>query len=109
MSVTVVTPDGSNRPLDFWNNVTPHFSKVGNWAEWRIRKQGTRRLPVAIILPLDVKEDPASNAVSSYLVIVKVSQTSACVVEEFKQAENSLAKARRAADSASDKTCQTGN
>jgi hypothetical protein len=109
MSVTLVTPDGSKRPLDFWKNVTPHFSKVGNWAEWRIRRQGTRKLPVAVILPLEVKEDPASNAVTKYLVVSKIDQTSTCVVQEFKQTEDSLAKARRAADSASDRTCQTRN
>jgi hypothetical protein len=107
MSVTIVTPDGTQHPLEFWNSVTSHFSTVGRKAEWRIRKQRTQNLPVGIILPLDVKEDPESNTATSYLVVARIDHTNVCVVQKFRSGPSALTDARRVADSAADRSCQT--
>ena len=107
MSVTVIGPDGGKHPLDFWNAVTSHFSSLGDVAEWRVREQGTSSSPVGVIVPLNVKEDPETNAITPYLVVAKIDGSKICVVEKIKQSKTAVAEARRIADSAAGRACQT--
>jgi hypothetical protein len=105
MSVTIVTPDGARHPLDFWNTVTPNFSTIKGQAEWRVRKQNNQKTPVGIIVPLEVREDPESNGVTSYLVVAKLDRKSICVVRKVRAGVNTLAEARRVADTAAGIAC----
>src|SRR3569832_972286 len=37
-SVTVVSPDGKQHPLNYWQVVTNAFSSLGEKAEWRVER-----------------------------------------------------------------------
>jgi hypothetical protein len=105
MSATVVAPGGKRYPLDFWNTVTPHFSSVGKRAEWIVGKKATEATPVAVILPLNVNENPDTAEVTPYLVVARIASDKACVVRKFKNDEEGRAEARKAADSADEMKC----
>ncbi len=105
MSVTVVTPEGMRHPLDFWTTVTPHFSVVGKTAEWRVRREGKRRFPLAVIVPLNVSEDPESTRVTPYLVVIGISEGKACILQKVRRDPQAVAAARQAIDAAGNQSC----
>lgn len=107
MSATIAGPKGARYALDFWSTVTPHFSSFGKRAEWRTRKEGTASAPTAVILPLNVNEDPDSNAVTSYLVVARIVPDKACVVGKFKDNPEGRIEARKAADDIDQPKCLT--
>ncbi len=105
MSVTIMTPEGTKRPLDFATVVTPHFSAVGKSAEWRFRDRTSPKAPTSVIIPLEVKEDPETNKATPYWVVARITANTACVVQSIKGREASLSEARKLADSETDPTC----
>ncbi|HEX8359234.1 MAG TPA: hypothetical protein VF613_03975 [Longimicrobium sp.] len=103
MSVSVVPPGGGVHRLHYWTVVGSGFSTLGPRAEWRMRGQGTRARPVALIVRVEVS-DPEQR-VTSYLAVARVSPRASCVTEVIRPAANMNELARRAADRSAGRPC----
>lgn len=105
-SVTVVTPNGKQHELDYWNVVTGAFSSLGDKAEWRMVNKGGKMVPIALIIRVYANENPDSpNQRTSYLAVAKITPEQICVTAKIKAATNANAEARRAADASAGKPC----
>lgn len=105
-SITVVTPDGKNHPLDFWQVITYAFSSVGSKAEWRMASSKGKVSPVALIVRVNASEDGANpTRVASYLAVVKVTPEKICVTHKIRQGVKANETARRTADAAQTAAC----
>ena len=101
-SVTVVSPDGKEHPLNYWQVITTGFSSLGEKAEWRVEKKGKGVRPYALIVRVNASEDPEQpGRKTSYLAVAKLAAGEVCVIDKVKTNEE----ARRAADAAADKPC----
>ena len=107
-SLTVVKPDGSEHPLEFWSTVSPAFSSLGPRAEWRVRRRGGRAEPYALIVRFNAHENPEQNKTVSYLVVVRLGPDKICVTDKISPSSTANDDARRAADSAATKPCLKG-
>lgn len=102
-SLGIVFPSKKVVPLNFWNYFS-NFSELGTKAEWRIR--GNK--PVALIVRLNVSDQGDWNKKTSYLIVTKIADETACVTDVLKPGKNQNANARRLADKASTKQCMAG-
>lgn len=103
VSVTLVTPDGREHDLRFWDVVTRSFSAFGPRAEWRIRDGAA---PVALIVRVRAYEDPEDpEKATSYLVVAKIDGESVCVTDRIAPSGDQNVRARQAADASAGKEC----
>jgi hypothetical protein len=106
MDVTVVAPGGKKYDLKYGEVITTGFSGVGERAEWRVRRQGKRVVPVALIVRLNASEDGAHpEKTTSYLVVARITPGQICVTDRIAPAANANEEARRAADTAASRPC----
>ena len=103
-SVGVVLPSKEVVGLDLWNYFR-NFSELGETAEWRLKG----KKPVALIVRLKVSDQGDGKPGTSYLVVSKISNTSACVTDIVKPGKSQNAKAQSLADRASAKPCKKFN
>ncbi|HYN80543.1 MAG TPA: hypothetical protein VES88_03510 [Gemmatimonadaceae bacterium] len=105
-SITVVTPGGTNHPLDLWQVVTYAFSSVGGKAEWRVARSKGKISPVALIVRVNASEDSANpSRLTSYLAVVKVTPEKICVTQKIPPGAKANDTARQAADTAQTAAC----
>ncbi|NKB89024.1 MAG: hypothetical protein GKS06_12485 [Acidobacteria bacterium] len=109
-SITIVRPDGTEWPLDYWSTVTQGFSAVGWEAEWRVSGRGGDAVPTALIVPVNASEwsDDQDEVPVSYLAIAKITADTACVTDVLTPALHQSDRARRLADSAAQRQCLDG-
>ena len=108
-SITVVTPNRKEHPLDLWDVVTRSFSSLGNKAEWRVTKNGNKISPVALIVRVQASEDSANpKRVTSYLAVAKITPEAICVTHKIPPGAKANEEARRAADSSQSAPCLKG-
>jgi hypothetical protein len=107
VSVSVVTPDNKEHPLDYWNVVTRSFSSLGKKAEWRVVRDRGKVTPIALIVRVDSQEQDNLLAPrkKSYLVVAKLDPASICVTDKIGPSRNANEQARQAADSAANQIC----
>jgi hypothetical protein len=105
MSVTVVTPDKKEHPLNYWTIITPHFSTLGGKAEWRVMRQGSRVVPVGLIVRVNARESESSQKKTSYLAVAKIGADEICVTRKIVSTANANQEARDAADHAGADSC----
>jgi hypothetical protein len=107
VSVGVVSPDGKEHPLDYWNVVTRSFSSLGKKAEWRVVRDRGKVTPIALIVRVDAQEQ--DNLVApkkkSYLVVAKIGPEEICVTDKIGPSPNANEQARQAADIAANQAC----
>lgn len=102
VSVTVVTPDGTEHDLRYWHVVTRSFSAFGPRAEWRVRDGR----PVALIVRVNAYEDPEHpERTTSYLVVAKIDGKSVCVTDRIAPSGDQNVRAREAADASAGQKC----
>jgi hypothetical protein len=102
-TINVVSPNKKKFELNLWTVVSGGFSSVGSKVEWRMNGA----VPTAIIVRYTVSENPDdSTKLTSYLLVSKISKTSACVVEVIKPSKTQNADAQKSADSAAGKPCK---
>ena len=101
-TLNVVTPGKKKFELNFWG-FYGGFSAVGEKVEWRT-KGG---VPVALIARFNVADAEDSTKNTSYLMVAKISKSSACVTDVVLPGANQNEKARELADKASTKACKT--
>lgn len=109
-SVTVVTPDGQQFPLEFWNVVTRGFSDLGAQAEWRVARARGEAVPIALIVRVNAQEpDPHDGGAiarpHSALAVAKITPDVICVVRTIDTAPRANEDARHAADTAAVQPC----
>jgi hypothetical protein len=101
-SVTVVSPEGKQHPLNYWQVITTAFSSVGEKAEWRVERKGGKVRPYALIVRVNASENPEKpEQKTSYLAVAKITAGEVCVTDKVKTNEA----ARQAADASADKPC----
>ncbi|MFA5140852.1 MAG: hypothetical protein WC728_16620 [Elusimicrobiota bacterium] len=105
-SITVISPDGQEYPLDYSPVVAGAFSSLGAKAEWRVKDVRGKPVPVALIARLTVSiETEAGHKTRSYLAVAKIMPDEVCVTDRIEPSKDQNEKARIAADSAADKPC----
>lgn len=104
-NIKVVTPRGQKHSLDLWTVVGSSFSSVGAKAEWRMQRQGTKLVPVALIVRYNLSDPEDSTKITSYLVVSKITAQTICVVRNVPPGANANEEARKAADNAAGQPC----
>lgn len=105
-SITVLAPDGKEHPLELWDVVTRSLSSLGNKAEWRVTRSGSKISPVALIVRIQANEDTANpKRVTSYLAVAKITPTAICVTRKIPPSAKANEDARLAADSSQSAPC----
>ena len=61
MSVSVVTQDEREHPLDYAEVIAPGASRLGTLAEWRIIDRDGKETPVALIVRVYTKDDDSRS------------------------------------------------
>lgn len=105
-TVAVVKPDGSKHELDLGLIGGGGFSGLRGKAEWRIKRQHGKIVPIALIIRIDVSTDPSdSTKITSYLSVSKITPQNICYIEAVDPSSDANVKARQLADSSADKPC----
>jgi hypothetical protein len=105
MSITVVAPNGTRHPLNYWSVVTHNFSSLGPRAEWRLNGAG-RGTPIALIVRVNANEHPERpSRVTSYLAVATISPRRVCVTHRIPPSATANEQARRAADRSASAPC----
>jgi hypothetical protein len=104
--LNIISPGGDKRELDFLGNVSPAFSTLGTKAEYRVRREGGKLKPIALIVRFETNENPENPyKITSYLVVIRLTNDSACITEVVKPMKDQNVKAREAADASADSPC----
>lgn len=105
-SITVISPNGKQHPLNLWQVVSSGFSSVGQKAEWRVTRRAGRLVPIALIIRFNASENPEdSTKITSYLAVAKITPQKICVTDKIGPSATANEEARRAADASADKPC----
>jgi hypothetical protein len=104
-NIQVVTPAGQKHSLDLWTVVGSSFSSLGDKAEWRVRTQRGKVVPVALIVRYSVSNPEDSTKTTSYLAVVKITAAKICVTDKIAPGAGANVAARAAADKSADKPC----
>ena len=104
-NIQVITPSGKKHSLELWNVIGSGFSMLGEKAEWRVKRQNGKIVPVALILRYNVANPEDSTKGSSYLAVVKITAAKICVTDKIGPKADANVAARIAADNAGTKPC----
>lgn len=105
-TVTVVKPDGSKHDLVLGVIGGGGFSGLRGKAEWRVKRERGRIIPLALIIRIDVSTDPSNpEKATSFLSVSKITPRSICLIEAIDPGPNANLEARRLADSSANKPC----
>jgi hypothetical protein len=105
-TVAVVKPDGSKHELDLGLIGGGGFSSLRGKAEWRVKRERGRIVPIALIIRIDVSTDSSdSQKITSYLSVSKITPQSICYIEAIDPGANANILARRLADTSANKPC----
>lgn len=107
-SITVISPDKKEFPLNYWHVITRYFSNVGDKAEWRITKINGTSKPIALIVRVNAqiqKDVDAKPETKSYLAVAKITKKEVCVTDRIPLSANAIETARNAADNSPTKNC----
>ncbi|MDX6385721.1 MAG: hypothetical protein QOK48_3294 [Blastocatellia bacterium] len=102
-SITVITPNGKQHPLDFWDKISKGaFNALGQKAEWRVDSKSGKDVPIALIVRVDVQSEEKKT---SYLAVSKITDQKICVTDRIAPGADQNEKARVAADASASKPC----
>jgi hypothetical protein len=102
-TVTLVSPDGKEHALEFWEAITSAFSSLGPRAEWLLDAEGQ---PHALIVRVLASEDPEHpDRKTSYLAVAKIGAEATCVTDNITASADDNARARLAAESSASRPC----
>jgi hypothetical protein len=101
--ITVIPPRGKDFFLQYWAIRSPDFETHLERIYWRVKEEGVKRLPIALLLTMSVKERFEDSPAESYTTIVKVAPNSVCVVGKVKT--NSPMDTAAFADTATARPC----
>lgn len=105
-TVVAVKPDGSKHELDLGVIGGGGFSSLRGKAEWRVKRERGKIIPIALIIRIDVSTDSSnSEKITSYLSVSKITPQSICYIGAIDPSPNANVVARRLADSSANKPC----
>ena len=104
-NIQVITPAGQKHSLDLWTVVGSSFSSLGEKAEWRVRTQRGKVVPVALIVRYNLSNPEDSTKITSYLAVTKITASKICVTDKIAPGPGANVAARAAADKSADKPC----
>ena len=104
-NIQVVTPAGKKHSLNLWAVVGSSFSSLGDKAEWRVRTQKGKVVPVALIVRYNLSNPEDATKITSYLAVVKITASKICVTDKIAPGASANVAARTAADQSADKPC----
>lgn len=104
-NIQIITPAGHKHSLDLWTVVGSSFSSLGDKAEWRVRTQRGKVVPLALIVRYNVSNPEDSTKTTSYLAVAKITSDKICVTDKIAPGETANAAARSAADGSAAKPC----
>ena len=104
-SITVVSPEGKELPLNYYEVITPAMSHVGDKAEWRVIKSGGKVTPKALIVRVTTAPHVQTEKIVSYLAVAKLGPDATCVTDRIEPSPQANEQARKAADGAASKPC----
>ncbi|MEZ5428000.1 MAG: hypothetical protein R2747_17140 [Pyrinomonadaceae bacterium] len=109
-SLNVVAPGGRELELDLYK-ISVSTAWLGEKAEWRVRREGGKVKPLALIVRINVSQDPNdpynSDKNKSYLAVAKITDEAVCVTDLVEPSvKNQNEKARQLADASAGKPCQ---
>jgi hypothetical protein len=104
-NIQVITPAGQKHSLDLWIVVGSSFSSLGEKAEWRVRTQRGKSVPVALIVRYNLSNPEDSTKITSYLAVAKITASKICVTDKIAPGPDANVAARTAADKSADKPC----
>jgi hypothetical protein len=103
-TINVISPNKKKTELNLWSNISGGFSSVGEKVEWRMKGKS----PTSFIVRFNASENPEdSSTITSYLVVVKLSKTSSCIVDVINPSKTQNIEARKSADASGGKACKT--
>lgn len=106
-SINIIALKGKKFELDFWTKVSGGFSSVGEKAEWRVTGKGKSAKPFALIVRYNVSENPEKpEQTTSYLVVTKITNKTACITDVVKPSADANELARQLADSSPNRNCK---
>ena len=106
LTVTMVNPGGRKFDLglrEAFTNVKP-YADLRAKAEWRVKTEHGKVVPVALIVRVDPMNDMSTND-RPFLVVAKITKNEICITDKITPGANENAEAHRAADSAELKPC----
>lgn len=104
-NIQVITPAGQKHSLDLWTVIGSSFSSLGEKAEWRVRTQKGKVVPVALIVRYNLSNPEDSTKTTSYLAVTKITAFKICVTDKIAPGPGANVAARVAADKSADKPC----
>ena len=99
-SLGIVSPSKKVFGLNFYEYFKD-FSEVGKKVEWRLQNNK----PFALIVRLNVSDQEDETKQTSYLIVSKITEENACVIDVLDPSKNQNVLARKVADKASTKEC----
>ena len=106
-SIDIVDPDQRTHPLHYQQFVTAHMFSLEDKAEWRVASRNGKQVPVALIVPVQAREDDKNpeKITTTYLAVAKIAGGEVCVTDSIPAGSKSDAEIRSAADSAPNRKC----
>jgi hypothetical protein len=104
-NIQVIVPGGGKHSLELWSVVGSSFSSLGEKAEWRVKTQIGKPVPVALIVRYHVANPEDSTKGTSYLAVAKITPAKICVTDKIGPGKNANLTARTTADNAASKPC----
>ena len=104
-NIQVITPSGKKHSLELWNVVGSGFSVHGEKAEWRVKRQRGKVVPIALIVRYHVANPEDSTKGTSWLAVAKITAAKICVTDKIAPGPNANVVARTAADNSANKPC----
>jgi hypothetical protein len=102
-TVTLVSPDGKEHALEFWDAITGAFSSLGPRAEWLLDADGNPRALIVRVLAFEDPEHPDEK--TSYLAVAKIGAEATCVTDNITASADDNARARLAAEGSASRPC----
>ena len=106
-NIQVINPACRKHSLDLWTVVGSSFSSLGEKAEWRVRTQRGKAVPIALIVRYNVSNPEDSTKTTSYLAVAKITANQICVTDKIAPGAGANVAARNAADASANKPCLT--
>ena len=104
-SITLITPEKKKYDLGFPMICNSGFTSIGQKAEWRVRDQDGRQVPIALIVRVNCQSLSVTTKVMSYLSVSKITENEVCITDQIPPVRDANVQARAKADSSASKPC----
>jgi hypothetical protein len=107
LSINVVNPAKQQFPLDYQDVVTRSMSSLDDKAEWRVRNENGKPVPLALIVRVMARENQGDpeKITNIYLAVAKIAADGACVTERIGEGSKPATEVGALADSSASRPC----